>query len=89
MIVFPNIEIVDEEGNSFDGWVSPRSGGSRRSRRWDAKFWLVHPSGRESLTMGAEESAAKYVDRRPEDFRLVIKNPDRRRGQPSRIWVRL
>ena len=89
MIAFPRVAIVDQEGNSFDGWVSPLSGGSRRSRRWDARFWLVYPSTRESLAMGADESAAKYRDRRPEDFRIVIKNPDRRRGQPSKIWIQL
>ncbi len=89
MIAFPRAQIVDREGNSFDGWVTPRAGGSRRSRRWEAKFPLVYPSARESLAMGAQESAAKYVDRKPEDFRLVIKNPDRRRGQPGRIWVQL
>ncbi len=89
VIALPRSTIVDEEGNSFDGWISPLSGGSRRSRRWDARFWLVYPSTRESLAMGADESAAKYRDRRPEDFRIVIKNPDRRRGQPSRIWVQL
>ena len=32
----PKIWLVSDAGKKFDGWVSPKSGGSMRSKRWQA-----------------------------------------------------
>ena len=34
-----------------------------------------------------EDFRAEHLDLRPEDFRLIITNPDRRKGQPSKIAI--
>jgi hypothetical protein len=82
----PHMELVDEPGNRFDlEDLSALSGGSLRSEGWKASFPLVQLSMRES----ASESAAEHLDKHPADFRLVIENPDYRRGQPSKVSVQL
>lgn len=72
MIVFPAAELVDAEGQEFDGLVQRLSG----KDRWKVDFELVVP--REGMG-----SAERYRDRRASDFRVRIRNLDRRGGQPA------
>ena len=81
----PKIWLVSDAGKKFDGWVSPKSGGSMRSKRWQAAFELVGFSMRED----SSDIAKQYLDRHPSDFRLVIQNPDRRKGQPREVTIQL
>ncbi len=78
MIIHPSLEIRDQRGRKFLGLVNRVSG----RERWRAEFLLVDD-------LGGTESAQKYLDLRAADFRLIIKNPDRREGQPSRAAVTL
>ena len=77
MIIYPHVEIRDKDGHKFLGWVSRISGRDY----WRAAFSLVDDVG--------VESARQYLDRRAADFYLLIDNPDRRPGQPSRVAVTL
>ena len=76
MIIYPNMEIWDRDGRKFQGMVHRVSG----RERWQAEFPLVDDDGGPS-------TARQYVNRRAADFRLIIKNPDRREGQPGRVTV--
>jgi hypothetical protein len=77
MIVFPAMKIKDKSGRKFDGWI--RSGGDTR---WRAEFGLiVHSRG--------SKSRLDYLDRTSSDFNLTIKNPDRRKGQPNTVNIKL
>jgi hypothetical protein len=89
MMSFPKMSLIDADGHAFDGFVSPVSGGSRRSQRWIVRFSLVYGSLRESLDTDWQESAEEHVGKEIADFRLVIKNPDHRPGQPRQVWVQL
>ena len=88
MMSFPRMSIEDHDGNRFDGWMTPTSGG-RRSERWEVTFGLHDGPFNDSEGEVARESGPKYVDREPHDFRLLIRNPDPRPGQPTRIWIQL
>jgi hypothetical protein len=86
----PHLALVDGQGNRFDGWVTPRSGGSRRSERWQAKFELIPLSFRDVMSsQSASEQAAEFLDKQAADFRLVIDNPDPSSGQPHRVAIQL
>ena len=78
MIIFPAMKIVDKSGVRFDGDVKRVS----RNTKWRAEFWLIiHRRG--------IKSRLDYIDRAASDFNLVIKNPDRRKGQPSVVDIKL
>ena len=77
MIIFPAMKIKDKSGRKFDGWV--KSGGATR---WRAKFELI------VLSRGTK-SRLDYLDRTSSDFNLIIKNPDRRKGQPNIVNIKL
>jgi hypothetical protein len=81
----PKIWLVSDAGKKFDGWVSPKSGGSMRSKRWQAAFELVGFSMREN----SSDIAERYLDKHADDFQLVIQNPDRRKGQPREVTIQL
>lgn len=78
MIIYPHMEIRDKDGRKFLGMVHRVSG----RKHWQAEFLLVDDDGGPS-------TARQYVNRRAADFRLIIKNPDRREGQPSRVKIAL
>jgi hypothetical protein len=85
---FPHLHLVDESGTKFDvESISPMSGGSLRSERWRAGFLLV-PSNL-GFNRSASDAAAEHLDKRPSDFRLVFKNPDRRETQAALVSVQL
>ena len=84
-MVRPKLWLVSDAGKKFDGSVSPKSGGSMRSKRWQAAFELVGFSMRED----SSDIAKQYLDKHPSDFRLVIQNPDRRKGQPREVTIQL
>lgn len=88
IMCFPKLKLCDVEGTLFDGLVRPGSGGSLRSERWTAEFLLV-PGDLQHALADASELAKRYLDKKPADFRLLIENPDRRRGQPRRVSVQL
>lgn len=78
MIIFPAMKIRDKSGAKFDGDVKRVSG----ETKWRAEFWLIiHSRG--------IKSRLDYLDRTPSDFNLIIKNPDRRKGQPSVVDIKL
>ena len=81
----PKLWLVSDAGKKFDGSVSPKSGGSMRSKRWQAKFTLAEFSFSEN----SSDTAKRYLDKHPADFLLVIQNPDRREGQPRNVKIRL
>ena len=56
-----------------------------RSRRWQAGFLLAEFSLRENTG----DTAKRYLDKHPAEFRLMIQNPDRRKGQPREVTIRL
>jgi hypothetical protein len=87
IIANPRTELVDGDGNRFDGWFSPTSGGRLRSERWEASFLLV-PSNA-GLLEDASDLAKEHLDKHASDFRLVIENPDHRDGQPRKVSVQL
>ena len=78
MIVFPAMKIVDDHGKKFDGLVNRVSGDTY----WQAEFLLV--DFRRGIKSGLD-----YTDRHIHNFQLVIKNPDPRKGQPSRVTIKL
>jgi hypothetical protein len=84
-LIRPKIWLVSDAGKKFDGSVSPKSGGSMRSKRWNVAFELVEFSMREN----SSDTAKRYFDSQPADFRLVIQNPDRREGQPREVAIQL
>lgn len=78
MIIFPAMKIKDKSGTKFDGDVKRVSGDTR----WRAEFWLIiHSRG--------IKSRLDYLDRTTSDFNLIIKNPDRRKRQPSVVDIKL
>ena len=79
MIVFPHYELVDSHGHKFDGGLSTDS---------RMRFAIEDLGGIFSLS-GDESFKAEHLDLRVEDFRLIIENPDRRDGQPSKISIQL
>ncbi len=85
MFVDPHFWLVDEEGNRFLALLSPVSGGSLRSERWRVRFELVNGKPSEDAAL----QAARYLNRDLADFRLVIENPNHRKGQPRKIVVAL
>jgi len=78
MIIYPHMEIWDRDGRKFLGMVRRISG----REHWRAEFLLVDD-------VGGPGTARQYVNHRAADFRLIIKNPDRREGQPGRVAVAL
>jgi hypothetical protein len=78
MIIFPTMKIEDKSGAKFDGDVKKVSGNTR----WRAEFLLMN------FARGIK-SRLDYLDRTTSDFNLIIKNPDRRKGQPSVIQIKL
>jgi hypothetical protein len=79
MIIFPAMKIKDKSGTKFDGVDVKRVGGDTR---WRADFWLiVHSRG--------TKSRLDYLDRTSSDFSLIIKNPERRKGQPNIVNIKL
>jgi len=85
-IVFPRFELRAVDGARFDTLFLSASGNSS-SEYWNAEFVLVPKDA------GAMEDSARlaepYLDRQPEDFRLVITNPERRSGQAGRVSIAL
>jgi hypothetical protein len=78
MIVFPAMKLVDGNGKKFDGIVNRVSG----ETLWRAEFYLIdHRRG--------IQSGLDYLDKAVEDFRLVIKNPEVREGQPRDVTITL
>jgi hypothetical protein len=78
MIIFPAMKIRDKSGAKFDGDVKRVVGDTR----WRAEFWLINfPRG--------IKSRLDYLDRATSDFNLIIKNPDRRKGQPGIVDIKL
>lgn len=77
MIIFPAMKIKDKSGRKFDGWI--KSGGATR---WRAEFMLI------VFSLGSK-NRLDYLDRTPSDFSLIIKNPDRRKGQPNIVNIKL
>ena len=88
MISFPRFSIEDRDGNHFEGWVTPTSGG-RRAERWNVMFPLHDGPLGDPDSEIARETAPTYADKGPHDFRLLIKNPDPRPGQPTRVRIHL
>ena len=88
MMSFPRCSIEDRDGNRFEGWVTPSSGG-RRFERWTVTFPLHDGALSDPDSDIARETAPKYTEKGPHDFRLQIRNPDPRPGQPTRIWIQL
>lgn len=79
LIIFPAMKIKDKSGAKFDAMNVKRVGGDTR---WRAEFWLIiHSRG--------IKSRLDYLDRTTSDFNLIIKNPDRRKGQPSIVDIKL
>ena len=72
------MKIKDKSGVKFDGDVKKISG----SARWRAEFWLIVPRR-------GNKSRLDYLDRTTSDFNLIIKNPDKRKGQPGTIQIKL
>jgi hypothetical protein len=85
-IVFPRFDLRDAEGTRFETLLLSASRGSS-SEQWTADFVLV-PADAPAMA-NSSELAQPFLDRDPEDFRLVIRNPDRRRGQPGRVSIAL
>ena len=85
LVSHPHIKIEDRHGHEFPGRVDVRDGD-----HWPVSFRLVgrggfSPSERET----AEEIAASHLEMGPRDFRLYIRNPDRRGQQPRAVWIQL
>jgi hypothetical protein len=78
MFIFPAMKIEDTTGAKFDGNVKRASG----ETRWRVEFLLIN-FGR------GIKSRVDYLDQTASDFNLIIKNPDRRKGQPSVIQFKL
>ena len=79
MFISPAMKIKDKSGTKFDGVDVKSVGGTTR---WRADFWLiVHSRG--------TKSRLDYLDRTSSDFNLIIKNPDRRKGQPNIVNIKL
>jgi hypothetical protein len=85
VMTHPKMWLVGETGKKLDGWLSPKSGGSMRSERWQAQFLLAEFSFSED----SSDTAKRYLDKHPADFLLEIQNPDRREGQPRGVKIRL
>jgi hypothetical protein len=79
MFIFPAMKIKDKSGTKFDGVHVKRVGGDTR---WRADFDLI------VLSRGTK-SRLDYLDRTSSDFNLIIKNPDRRKGQPNIVNIKL
>ena len=85
-IVFPRFALREVGGARFETLLLSASGSSS-SELWNAEFVLVPSDG------GAMEDSARlaepFLEKDVQDFRLVIKNPDRRSGQPGRVSIAL
>jgi hypothetical protein len=79
MFIFPAMKIKDKSGTKFDGVDVKRVGGDTR---WRADFDLI------VLSRGTK-SRLDYLDRTSSDFNLIIKNPERRKGQPNIVNIKL
>ena len=88
MMSFPHLRLEDARSTSFDGLLIPVSGGSLRSQEWRAEFVLVPSSATDPMADPAGQ-AAKYLDTRVSDLKLILDNPDRQAGQPGRVLVPL
>ena len=73
-IVFPWTAVVDSHGHRFVGNVIERSG---RYIIWEIRL------------RDQDRFDKAHRDMHVEDFRLVIKNPDRRKGQPLTASIQL
>ena len=89
MFMKPIFRLVDKEGTGFEAILTPRSGGSLRSERWQAVFELVPLDMRSALSADAADLAARHLDTRLSELAVEIDNPDRRSGQPRRVVVPL
>ena len=77
-MIFPNYELMDIHGHTFDGGLWDRS-----NMRFAIEDLVgIIPELDESFT-------AEHLDLRAADFALIIENPDRRDGQPSKISIQL
>ena len=79
LILHPAMELVGADGRRYLGWVTRVSG----REEWSAEFQLVNDDG---WSEGAERCAASSHS---SDFRLTIRNPDPRSGQPARVSMPL
>ncbi len=70
----PRMRVVDSHGHGFLGLVKGESG--------EFIIWDVQLRGQEKF----EE---EHADLEPEDFRLLITNPDPQKGQPRRVSIQL
>src|SRR5262245_44651385 len=68
MISYPHLTLKDASGTTFDGWLTPVSGGSLRSREWSADFVLVPSSTPAGFTGDAIDLAGKYLGTRLSDL---------------------
>ncbi len=76
------MHIVDGAGNRFEaGGIIPISGNSLSAVEWQTAFVI---SARASGVRDKEK-----LGDRARDFRLVIKNPDPRAGQPRKVSIAL
>lgn len=78
MILHPIAELVDRDGNRYIGWATRVAG----RRDWQ----MVFPLSFEKTIMSDPTCAAS---RNPADFRVSIRNPDVRSGQPRQVSVAL
>jgi hypothetical protein len=83
-IVFPRFELRDAQGTRFESLLHA-AGSSGES--WSADFVLV-PADAPAMA-DTKALAEPFLDKQPGDFRLVISNPDRRRGQPGKVSIQL
>jgi hypothetical protein len=85
LVSHPHIRIEDRHGHEFPGRVGVPAGD-----HWPVSFQLAgrggfSPAERER----AEEIAESHLEMGPRDFRLFIRNPDRRGQQPREVWIQL
>jgi hypothetical protein len=78
MMIFPHYKLEDIHGHSFDGGL------------WDKSYMRFAIEDFVGIIPESDESFnAEHLDLREEDFALIIENPDRRDGQPSKISIQL
>ena len=78
LMIFPHYKLEDIHGHTFDGGLWEQS----RMRFAIEDFVGIIPENDESFK-------AEHLDLGAEDFALIIDNPDRRDGQPSKISIQL
>ena len=83
LIVLPHYKLEDSHGHKFDGLMTRCTDTCRIEFhiRGDLRVMRMFSSD--------EAFREEHFDLRPEDFRLIITNPDRRDGQPSEVSIQL